>query len=233
MSERATVWWSLTDLAIPREVRTLAPHGRRAAGSARRAARARPRHRAPSQWWPEEAGEGSEIVMVDELLARHQRQLFRYWLVRYRREHASHARRVTVVPRPRTAHDERGGGSCPALRALPLGSAQLLAAQSPDRAPSGFGLCRRNPVRPHPPAPGDGASLDASRHDPELQHVSSDPGASGSRFPPRPQLAASQPPHTRRETPAPVSPHRPGHACGAAGRCLTAPQAITTKGHHD
>jgi hypothetical protein len=50
-------------------------------------------------------GEGDEIVMVDELLARNQCQLFRYRLVQYRREHASQARRVTVVPRPRTIQD--------------------------------------------------------------------------------------------------------------------------------
>ena len=69
------------------------------------AARAGPRHRAPSRWWRWEGGEGDKIVMVDELLARNQRQLFRYQLAQYWREHASQARRVTVVPRPRTTQD--------------------------------------------------------------------------------------------------------------------------------
>ncbi len=69
------------------------------------AARAGPRHRAPSRWWPGERGEGDEIVMVDELLAQNQHQLFRYRLAQYRREHASQARQVTVVPRPRTTQD--------------------------------------------------------------------------------------------------------------------------------
>jgi hypothetical protein len=58
------------------------------------------RHRAPCWWWPEEGG----VVTVAELLERNQDQLAWYWLAQYRREHASHARRV-VVPRPRTPTD--------------------------------------------------------------------------------------------------------------------------------
>lgn len=60
-------------------------------------------HRAPSRWWPEEAG-GGGVVTVAELLERNQDQLAWYRLAQYRREHASHARRV-VVPRPRTPTD--------------------------------------------------------------------------------------------------------------------------------
>ncbi|MGH3865156.1 MAG: hypothetical protein ACRDQ4_03290 [Pseudonocardiaceae bacterium] len=41
------------------------------------------------------------VVPVAELLERNQDQLAWYRLAQYRREHASHARRV-VVPRPRT-----------------------------------------------------------------------------------------------------------------------------------
>jgi hypothetical protein len=45
------------------------------------------------------------MVTVAHLLARHQRHLSWYQQVLHRREHASHARRITVVPRPRTTPD--------------------------------------------------------------------------------------------------------------------------------
>ncbi|MGH3869337.1 MAG: hypothetical protein ACRDQ4_25170 [Pseudonocardiaceae bacterium] len=52
-----------------------------------------------------ESADDNQRVTVTHLLARHQRHLSWYQQVLHRREHASHARRVTVMPRPRTTPD--------------------------------------------------------------------------------------------------------------------------------
>ncbi|MGB6163194.1 MAG: hypothetical protein WBF75_11610 [Pseudonocardiaceae bacterium] len=64
-----------------------------------------PRHRAPSRWVRGEGAEDDQLVTVAWLLAQNQRELSWYQQVLHRREHARHARRVTVVPRPRTTPD--------------------------------------------------------------------------------------------------------------------------------
>ncbi|MGB6163710.1 MAG: hypothetical protein WBF75_14290 [Pseudonocardiaceae bacterium] len=64
-----------------------------------------PRHRAPSRWMRGDNADDDQLVTVAWLLARNQRHLCWYQRVLHRREHASHARRVTVVPRPRPAQD--------------------------------------------------------------------------------------------------------------------------------
>jgi hypothetical protein len=64
-----------------------------------------PRHRAPSRWVRWESASNDPMVTVAWLLARHQRHLSWYQQELHQREHASHARRITVVPRPRTTPD--------------------------------------------------------------------------------------------------------------------------------
>ncbi len=64
-----------------------------------------PRHRAPSRWVRGDNADDDQLVTVAWLLAQNQRHLSWYQQVLHRREHASHARRITVMPRPRTAPD--------------------------------------------------------------------------------------------------------------------------------
>lgn len=64
-----------------------------------------PRHRAPSRWVRGDNADDDQLVTVTWLLAQNQGQLSWYQQVLHRREHVSHARQITVVPRPRTAPD--------------------------------------------------------------------------------------------------------------------------------
>ena len=92
-----------------------APDGVGAAGPPHRAARhhsgammrasVTPRHRAPTRWARGNNAEDDQLVTVAWLLAQNQRHLSWYQQVLHRREHANHARRITVMPRPRTAPD--------------------------------------------------------------------------------------------------------------------------------
>ncbi len=63
------------------------------------------RHRAPSRWVRGNNADDDQLVTVAGLLARNQRHLSWYQQVLHRRKHANHARRITVMPRPRTAPD--------------------------------------------------------------------------------------------------------------------------------
>jgi hypothetical protein len=64
-----------------------------------------PRHRAPSRWARWKAAGEDQIVTVTQLRTRNRDLLLQYQWVLHRREHASQARRITVVPRPHTAPD--------------------------------------------------------------------------------------------------------------------------------
>jgi hypothetical protein len=64
-----------------------------------------PRHRAPSRWVRGNNADNDQLVTVAWLLTQNQRHLSWYQQVLHQREHASHARRITVIPRPRTTPD--------------------------------------------------------------------------------------------------------------------------------
>ncbi|MGB6161366.1 MAG: hypothetical protein WBF75_02070, partial [Pseudonocardiaceae bacterium] len=56
-------------------------------------------------WVRENNAEDDQLVTVAHLLARNQCHLSWYQQVLHRREHANHARRITVMPQPRTIPD--------------------------------------------------------------------------------------------------------------------------------
>ncbi|MGB6162762.1 MAG: hypothetical protein WCF33_14340 [Pseudonocardiaceae bacterium] len=63
------------------------------------------RHRAPSRWCHGEDEGCGEVVTVVQLLDRCQFEPIRHPLFRYRPDRVINPRRITVIPRPRTAQE--------------------------------------------------------------------------------------------------------------------------------